>query len=140
MTEKRADPAKMKSFLNSATTRVEEYCRETTIISNFEIFHTLSCVCGRKIKRNAKALQKKSYVVCPNTLCGAVFDLVQDGENVAVWKLREKEFFCPNCRTSNFFGSHMIDSGATFTCVECHQKYMIHTGLLASPRQIIDER
>lgn len=135
MTETRPDLPKMHSFLNSAATRVEEYCRETTLISNFGIFHTVSCVCGRKIKRNAHALKSKSYIVCPDESCGAVFDLIEDSENGAIWKIRETEYICPNCKTSNFLGSHLIESGVTFTCVECGQKYIIHTVFFASPAQ-----
>lgn len=135
MTEIRPDLLKMNSFLNSAATRVEEYCRETTLISNFGKFHTVSCVCGRKIKRNANALKSKSYVICPDESCGAVFDLIEDGENGALWKMRETEYNCQHCRTSNFLGSHLIKSGATFTCVECGQKYIIHAGFFASPVQ-----
>ncbi len=56
ITQKHHDLTIMRSFLDSATTRVEEFCRETTIISNIAIFHTINCVCGRTIKRNEKAL------------------------------------------------------------------------------------
>lgn len=133
ITQERRDLAAMRIFLNSAATRVEEFCRETTIISNIAMFHTVNCICGRTIKRNERALQKKPYVRCPNEQCGAVFDLIKINENGAVWKIRETEFDCPQCNTPNFLGTHLIDSGAYFSCVECHQRYQIRTELFAIP-------
>ena len=134
MDDKRRDPAKMLSFLDAAATRVEEYCRKTTVISNVATFHTVQCVCGRTMKKNARAVQTKPYIRCPNDKCRAVFDLVKDDENRDEWKLRETEFVCPQCKTSNFFGSHLIDSGVGFTCVECRQEYIFRAGLFASRR------
>lgn len=130
--DKPRDPAKILSFLNAAATRIEEYCRKTTVISNIATFHTVQCVCGRTIKRNARAVQIKPYIRCPNNQCRAVFDLLENDENKAEWKLRETEFVCPQCETSTFFGHHLIDSGVSFTCVGCHQKYIVRTGLFAS--------
>jgi hypothetical protein len=131
----RRDPRRMLSFLSAAATRVEEYCRETTVISNVAKFHIVNCICGRIIKRNARALQVKPYICCPNENCRAVFDLIKNDETGSEWKLRESEFVCPQCKTSNFFGSHLIDSGVSFSCVECHQRYLIRTGLFASLAQ-----
>jgi hypothetical protein len=132
MVEEHRNPAKMLSFLDAAATRVEECCRETTVISNFGKFHTLNCVCGRKIKRNDQAVQLKPYVRCPNEQCQAMHDLIKNDEGCTEWKLRESEFVCPECNTSTFFGSHLIDTGKSFTCVECGQKYIFRAGILVS--------
>jgi DNA-directed RNA polymerase subunit RPC12/RpoP len=132
MVEGHRDLTKMQSFLDAAATRVEEYCRETTVISNFGKFHTLNCVCGRKIKRNDQAVQLKPYVRCPNEQCQAVHDLIKNDEDGTEWKLRESEFVCPECKTSNYFGSHLIDTGKIITCVECSQKYIFRTGIFVS--------
>ena len=132
MVEENRDLTKMISFLDAAATRVEECCRETTVISNVGKFHTLNCVCGRKIKRNDQTVQLKPHVRCPSEQCQAVYDLIKNDEDGTEWKLRESEFVCPECKTSSYFGSHLIDTGKIFTCVECSQKYMFRTGLFVS--------
>ena len=138
MAQECRDLKKMKSFLNAAATRVEEYCRGTSTISNFGKFYYVNCICGRKIKRNAKAIQKKPYACCPSEKCGAVDFLKEEG-NEALWKLRETEFICPQCETSNFFATHIIESSAIITCVECNQRYEIGTSLFARPLQESDK-
>jgi 6-pyruvoyl-tetrahydropterin synthase len=122
---------KMRRFLDAAATRVEEHCKQTTGISNVAMFHTVNCVCGRKLRRNDRAVKIKPFIRCPNEKCGAEYKLVKHDDNGSEWKLQETEFVCPECKTSNFFGSHLIDSGASFACVECGQKYKILTGLIA---------
>lgn len=131
MVEEHRDLTKMLSFLDAAVTRIEECCRETTVISNFGKFHTFNCECGRKIKRNDQAVQLKPYVRCPSEQCQAVYDFIKN-DNGIEWKLRESEFVCPECKTSTYFGSHLIDTGITFTCVECSQKYIFRTGIFVS--------
>jgi hypothetical protein len=126
---------KMQSFLNSAAQRIEEYCLETTIVSNFGVFHTVTCVCGRTIKRNAQAVQKRPYIICPDEKCRAVFDLLNIDENNAVWKLRETKIVCPCCNTSNFVGTHLIADEARVACVECHKRYVIGSALFLRPEQ-----
>lgn len=140
MGDKAPDVAKMLSFLNAAATRVEEYCNKTTVISNIAMFHTVQCVCGRTIKRNDRAIQIRPYMRCPNDQCRAVFDLIKNEEDKEIaWKLREVEFVCPSCKTRNFFGSHLIDSGVRFTCVECKLPYIVRTGYIVNRIDSIDE-
>lgn len=131
MREGSRDPVKSIDFLRSAAARVEQYCRGTTVVGNLGCFHTVHCSCGRTIKRNARAVALHPYIKCPNEQCGAEFDLVSDVAQGARWRLRQTTFVCPSCNTSNVFGSHLVNSGVNFTCVECHDRYAVVTDLIA---------
>jgi len=131
MPGKSHDPARMLTFLKAAATRVEEYCQGTTVIANIANFCTVKCDCGRKIKRNSRAVKLKPYIKCPDERCGAEYDLVQDGETKATWRLRRTKLVCPDCETPNYLASHQIRSGTNFICVECGQRYVIQAELIA---------
>ena len=127
------DQQKMRSFLLGAAQRVEEHCRETTIIANISEFHAVACVCGRHLKRNVRAAKLKPYLKCPDEACEAEYDLLPDESGKSVWKLRELEFVCPKCETSNWFGAHLVGAGSSFKCVECETSYKVDVRLVVFP-------
>lgn len=119
--------SKLKTFLEAAATRLEEHCRETTILMNAKPAVTIECECGRTFRRSIHAVRAKGVAVCPSATCGAIFDLTENTSGVYV-KPRQETFVCPECQTPNYFLSHRLHPGVTFACLGCNTSFQIHDG------------
>lgn len=128
------DAPEMREFVESALGKVEQHCRETTVVFNGPMFFEHKCVCGRNIKRNVFAIWTRPYVKCAEENCQAVYDItaIQGG---AKWQLRHVEFKCEKCRVLTPVGSHRLSEGQSYTCIGCGSKYDIHIGPIASRRE-----
>lgn len=63
---KERNQAKMRQFLEAALARIDEHCRQTTVIHNGGLYLQHRCVCGRIIKRNLFAVGLRRAVHCPD--------------------------------------------------------------------------
>lgn len=139
---KERNSERMRRFLEAALTRIEQHCRETTVLHNGGMFLQHKCVCGRTIKRNVFAAGVRSFARCPDEACQAVWDvkIVKGG---ATWSLRLIEFQCLTCRVKTPLGTHLLQQGRTFGCIGCGSRYIIRVGpiaeLVQSPGATMDE-
>jgi predicted RNA-binding Zn-ribbon protein involved in translation (DUF1610 family) len=118
----------LKAFLEAAATRLEEHCRETTVIATMHPGITIQCDCGRTFRRSMHAVRTTGMAVCPSMSCGTIFDLTENatGAHIAI---REEMFLCPACGTSISLPSRVVRAGAKFDCSSCKASLQIHDGL-----------
>jgi hypothetical protein len=121
---------RMQQFLQAALTRIEQNCRETTVISNVGIFFEHTCVCGRTIKRNLFALGVRPYAQCPDEDCKATYDIkvIVGG---SIWTMRTVDFSCSRCRVKTPIGVQYLREDKRFTCIGCSSKYRVRIGPIA---------
>jgi hypothetical protein len=123
--------AKLRATIAGALERVDEHCRETTVIANVGVFITVNCVCGREIRRNFLALSVNQSVRCPDPRCGAIFDLVAMGAPMqTTWSLRRQPYLCPSCNGETPIGQHEIRAGAQITCEKCQAAAVLRVGFV----------
>lgn len=127
------DLSKMKQFLIAALTRIEQHCRETTVIHNGGLFFHHTCICGRTIKRNFIAAGFGRNAQCPDPACRAIYD-VQIVEGGSRWQLRLTDFKCLKCRVTTPIAFHRLVNGYRFTCIGCSAGYGIRIGPIATLR------
>ena len=119
---------RMRSVLDAALTRIEQHCRETTVILTGalpSIQHR--CVCGRILRRNFAAAGLRGYVKCPDEACQAIYDvkLIKGG---AKWRLRLVDVPCGRCRVKTPVGVHHLHEGGRFQCIGCGASYRVRIG------------
>ena len=135
---KTRDETRMRQFLESALTRIDEHCRQTTVIHNGGLYFQHSCVCGRMIKRNFFAVGFRPVVQCPDEKCSAIYDvkIIKGG---SLWRLRHIEFKCSKCRVKTPVGTHVIEVGRSFQCIGCGVIYDVTYRPVATARSGISE-
>lgn len=118
------DLSRLRATLDAALTRVEQYCRETTMLHNGGIFLSHKCICGRTIKRNLFAAGVSGHGQCPDEGCQAVFDIkiIAGGSR---WSLRLSDMACRRCRVKTPVGVHNLQEGRGYTCIGCGTRYRI---------------
>ena len=125
------DVMKMRSVISSAVERIEQHCRETTVMHNGGVFITVACECGRDIKRNLLALAGNPSARCTREECGAVYDLVAVHAPLQTeWRLRTLPFICPACAAMTPYGIHKIFDEAVLACSECKEEYILRLRLV----------
>ena len=129
--ERPPNPIKLRSFLQAAATRLEEHCRETTVLVNLPPSVDIECECGRKFQRSMHAVRTTGMARCPSRECGVIFELTET-ESGAHAKVKQERFVCPDCQASNFFPSHRLHPGLSFACVGCKTSFTLHHGLWVS--------
>jgi len=87
---------------------------------NFGNFYKFNCnFCKTEIKCRAENINKERGIICPNSKCKAVHDIVSEQDNNFTVKVRETEYKCHKCGRTNFIGSHLKNYGNVFSCVSC---------------------
>lgn len=117
---------KLRATVAGALNRVEEHCLETNVIANIGPYITVSCECGRQIKRNILALAARQHVQCPDPTCAAIYDLIAMAPVMQTgWKLRTALFHCDECQHDTPIGVHRVRSGAHIACESCKVEFVL---------------
>jgi hypothetical protein len=125
---------KLRATINGALDRVEEHCRETTVIANIGMFVTVNCGCGRAVKCNMTSLAARRHVQCPDPACGAIYDLVAMAPVMqTAWKLRMATFQCERCQHGTPIGVHLARPGHHVTCASCKTEFILQQVLIGEP-------
>lgn len=122
---------KLRATVTGALDRVEEHCRETTVIANVGPYIFVKCECGREIKRNMLALAARQHIQCPDPACSAIYDLLAMAPVMqTAWKLRTADFYCDECQRETPVGVHHIRAGERITCSHCNAEYVLQASFL----------
>lgn len=109
---------KWKVDLEDAIATLSEW-DQPLAMTNINSFVATNCMCcHRAMKRNVRAIERVGYIRCPDSNCGAIHDveLTEDG---FVCTLRECEFNCPSCETTNHFADCKLKDGLVEVCSGC---------------------
>lgn len=120
--------AKLRAAVSGALDRLEQHCRETTVIANIGPYITVECECGRQIKRNILALAGSRAIECPDPECAAIYHLVAMAPVMqTAWTLRVAKFQCGECQHLTAIGVHRIYEGARLTCGGCNVEFELRS-------------
>jgi hypothetical protein len=101
--------SKLRATIMGAVERVEEHCRETTVIANVGPYITVACVCVRELKRSFFALTANQSIRCPDPECGTVYDLAAMAPAMqTAWTLRTEPYVCAECKHTTPIGVHEL--------------------------------
>jgi hypothetical protein len=128
--------AKLRATVSGTLDRVEEYCRETTVIANLGMFVSVPCGCGRTIKCNITSFTVRRHTQCPDPACGAIYDLVGMAPVMqTAWTLRTARFRCENCEHDTAVGVHLIRAGHHVICTNCKTEFVLRQVLIGEAIQ-----
>lgn len=123
--------AKLRATVAGALDRVDEQCRDTTVIANIGMFVSVSCECGRVIKCNIMSFTVRQHVQCPDPACSAIYDLVAMAPVMqTAWKLRTATFQCEHCDHGTAVGVHHLLPGRHITCEKCQKRFLLRQVLI----------
>lgn len=90
---------------------------------SFGQIYEFDCSCGRKIKRRIESINNERGIVCPNSECKAIHDIVSTSEdgNITIER-RTTKCPCPSCKVTNYVGSHLVCQDTIMTCGHCGAK------------------
>ena|SRR5258708_1967341 len=98
---------------------VIEHMLATSIFNaNFGNFYDIGCICGRQIKRREGSFTKVSGIVCPNTECRAIWDVVSEEGTSISFRRRRQQYVCPGFNQRSYVDSHLLKPGLIIKC-EC---------------------
>ena len=98
--------------------------------TNFGVFYTVECSCGKIIKRRKGSFSKEEGIICPS--CKAIYDIVSEDvehmHGVTKFLQRNTSYTCQKCGKTNFVGTHNLILGKILEC-ECGAMSEIVLGL-----------
>lgn len=115
---------------NEVVSELDQILSSPIFNVSFGNFYEFDCVyCKTKIKCRDKSINKEKGIICTNSNCKAVHDIISEQDNNFTVKVRQTEYKCPSCNTLNYVGSHLIDYGAVLECSSCGVKAEIQYAL-----------
>lgn len=116
---------------NEVVAEVDKILSSQIFNVNFGVFCEFVCTCcNTKIKCRDKSVSQERGIVCPNSKCQAVYNIVSEQNNKVDFKLREEEIMCPSCGKPNFIGSYLVTYGNLFPCAHCGEKSEIQYAIV----------
>ena len=100
---------------------------------NMGIFYNFKCECGASIKRRSGSFTKEQGIVCPNSKCRAIYDVVSDNGEIVSFCVRSHKFDCPECAAPNHICDHHIKPGNIVTCGACGDRKVIKQQFVLAP-------
>lgn len=93
---------------------------------NFGQFYEFTCTCGTQIKRREGSFTEEQGIACPNSKCGATYDVLSQGDSTEIeFKVREAEYKCPLCEANNYVGLQCISHNSILSCAGCNAKFKV---------------
>lgn len=92
---------------------------------NIGHFYDFSCECGTRIRRRSGSFTQEQGIVCPNSKCRAIYDVVSDDGKTTSFRVRMQNYDCPECKTVNHIHVHHIKHGTIVACGACGERKMI---------------
>lgn len=108
---------------NEVASELDQILSASIFNVNFGNFYKFNCtICKTEIKCRDESINRERGIICPNSNCKAVHDIVSEQGNNFTIKVRETKYECPSCNALNYVGSHLIDYGNVLLCVSCGVK------------------
>ncbi len=114
----------LKDYLEVLIQLLEASCNNTFDSNIAEVVNFECQQCGQPIIRNKDGLEKNPSATCLSENCQAQHDVYQE-EGQYYIRLRQAEFICPDCQTTNYLPFHQMEEGSRLSCVECDSQYVI---------------
>jgi ribosomal protein S27AE len=129
--EKASSDAELRKYLEELVSLIEPICNNILDANIAEVVNFECQQCGQPIFRNKASVVKNSFVTCLAECCQAQHEAYEaDGKYFI--RLRQAEFLCPDCNTTNYVALHQMAEGARLTCVECKSQYIVDRTLCAN--------
>jgi ribosomal protein L37AE/L43A len=120
---------KVEEIIGTATkvlNECEQVLQSPIFRVNMGMFFSRNCMdCNTPMKGRLKDPTQKQEMVCPNSKCGAVYNIECNEQQQIIRTMRQSNYVCPQCNAENWIGIHRVVAGAIITCRECRKQVRV---------------
>lgn len=124
------DDAKMRGKAEEVAGVIEHTLATPIYNVNFGQFYEIDCVCGRQFKRREGSFKAAEGIVCPNTECRAIWDVVSEEGTSVAFQRRRQAYVCHHCKETSYVDSQRLKPGLVIRC-ECGARAEVALGIYA---------
>jgi hypothetical protein len=122
--EKASSDAELRKYLEELVTLIEPTCNNVLDTNIAEVVNFECQQCGQPIVRNKVSLEKNPFATCLAEACRAQYETYEENGKYFI-RLRQAEFVCPDCDTTNHVVLHEMAEGTRLNCVACKSCYVV---------------